>query len=99
MRGSGSEGQKPIHMVSAWANKARAVFGQMAVDEKTNEITAVPELLELLDIEGTIITADAMSCQKEIVRKIREKGADYVIRFIIGRCGGVFGGGQKPLGC
>ena len=79
MRGSGSEGQKPIHMVSAWANKARAVFGQMAVDEKTNEITAVPELLELLDIKGTIITADAMSCQKEIVRKISEKGADYVI--------------------
>ena len=79
MRGSGSEEQKPIHMVSAWANKAKAVFGQMAVDGKTNEITAVPELLELLDIEGTIITADAMSCQKEIVRKIREKGADYVI--------------------
>ncbi len=79
MRGSGSEEQKPIHMVSAWANKAKAVFGQMAVDGKTNEITAVPELLELLDIEGTIITADAMSCQKAIVRKIREKGADYVI--------------------
>ena len=51
----------------------------MVVDGKTNEITAVPELLELLDIEGTIVTADAMSCQKEIVRKIREKGADYVI--------------------
>jgi hypothetical protein len=46
MRGSGSEEQKPIHMVSAWANKAKAVFGQMAVDGKTNEITAVPELLE-----------------------------------------------------
>ena len=56
MRGSGSEEQKPIHMVSAWANKAKAVFGQMAVDGKTNEITAVPELLELLDIEGTIVT-------------------------------------------
>lgn len=79
IRGSKGEGQKPIHMVSAWANKARAVFGQLAVDEKTNEITAVPELLELLDIEGTIITADAMSCQKEIVKKISEKGADYVI--------------------
>jgi len=49
MRGSGSKEQKPIHMVSAWANKAKAVFGQMAVDGKTNEITAVPELLELLD--------------------------------------------------
>ena len=79
MRGSGGKEQKPIHMVSAWANKARAVFGQMAVEEKTNEITAVPELLELLDIENTIITADAMSCQKDIVKKISEKGADYVI--------------------
>ena len=79
MRGSGSKEQKPIHMVSAWANKAKAVFGQMVVDGKTNEITAVPELLDLLDIAGWIVTAGAMSCQKEIVRKISEKGADYVI--------------------
>jgi hypothetical protein len=64
MRGSARKEQKPIHMVSAWANKAQAVFGQLAVDKKSNEITAVPELLELLDIEGTVITADAMSCQK-----------------------------------
>ena len=66
-------------MVSAWASKARAVFGQLAVDEKSNEITAVPELLELLDIEGCIVTADAMSCQKEIAGKIIGKGADYVL--------------------
>ena len=66
-------------MVSAWANQAKVVFGQLAVNEKSNEITAVPELLELLEIENTIITADAMSCQKEIVKKIRDKGADYVI--------------------
>ena len=79
MRGSAGKEQKPIHMVSAWASKTRAVFGQMAVEEKTNEITAVPELLELLDIENTIITADAMSCQKDIVKKISSKGADYVI--------------------
>ena len=79
MRGSAGKAQKPIHMVSAWASKARAVFGQMAVEEKTNEITAALELLELLDIENTIITADAMSCQKEIVKTISEKGADYVI--------------------
>ena len=79
MRGSKDSDKKPIHMVSAWANKARAVFGQLATDEKSNEITAVPELLELLDIEGTIITADAMSCQKKIVKKISGKGADYVI--------------------
>ena len=66
-------------MVSAWASKARAVFGQISVKEKSNEITAIPELLELLDIEGTTVTADAMSCQKEIVKRIRENGADYVI--------------------
>lgn len=79
MCGSGGKKQKPIHMVSAWASKARAVFGQISVKEKSNEITAVPELLELLDIEGTTVTADAMSCQKEIVKRIRENGADYVI--------------------
>lgn len=66
-------------MVSAWASKAKAVFGQLAVDEKSNEITAVPALLELLDIKGCIITADAMSCQKEIVAKIVEGEADYTI--------------------
>ena len=79
IRGSRDGEEKPVHMVSAWANKARAVFGQLAVDEKSNEITAVPMLLELLDIEGCIITADAMSCQKEIVTKITEKGADYTL--------------------
>ena len=77
----GSKGteKEPIHMVSAWANKAHAVFGQVATEEKSNEITAVPELLELLDIKGTIITADAMSCQKKIVEKVIAKEADYVI--------------------
>ena len=79
MCGSRDGKAKPVHMVSAWASKARAVFGQLATAEKSNEITAVPMLLELLDIEGTIITADAMSCQKEIVAKITEKGADYTI--------------------
>ena len=79
MRGSRDGEENPVHMVSAWAGKARAVFGQLAVAEKSNEITAVPMLLELLDIKGTIITADAMSCQKEIVSKITEKGADYTI--------------------
>ncbi|MBR7172898.1 MAG: ISAs1 family transposase [Clostridia bacterium] len=79
MRGSKNGETKPVHMVSAWANKARAVFGQLAVAEKSNEITAVPMLLELLDIEGTIITADAMSCQKDICRTIAEKGGDYTI--------------------
>ena len=79
MRGSRDGDTRPVHMVSAWANKAKAVFGQLAVVEKTNEITAVPMLLELLDIEGTIITADAMSCQKDICAKITKKGGDYTI--------------------
>ena len=79
MRGSRDGEEKPVHMVSAWASKAKAVFGQLAVDEKSNEITAVPALLELLDIKGCIITADAMSCQREIVAKIVEGEADYTI--------------------
>ena len=79
MRGSRDKNKKPIHMISVWASKAKAVFGQMAADEKSNEITAVPELLELLDIEGTIVTTDAMSCQREIVKKIEDKKGDYVI--------------------
>ena len=79
MRGSRDKAKSPIHMVSAWANKAKAVFGQVVTDEKSNEITAVPILLELLDIRGTIVTADAMSCQTEIARTIVGKGADYVL--------------------
>ena len=79
MRGSRNGNEKPVHIVSAWASKAKAVFGQLAVAEKSNEITAVPMLLELLDIRGSIITADAMSCQKEIVATIIKKEADYTI--------------------
>ena len=79
VRRSGGNGKRPIHMVSAWANSNQMVLGQLATDEKSNEITAVPELLEMLDVAGCIITADAMSCQKEIVEKITEKEADYVL--------------------
>ena len=79
IRRSGGRDQKPIHMVSAWANQLQMVLGQLATDEKSNEITAVPELLEMLDIKGCIITADAMSCQKTITEKIAEKEADYVL--------------------
>ena len=79
VRRSGGKDTKPIHMVSAWANGQQMVLGQLATDEKSNEITAVPSLLEMLDVSGCIITADAMSCQKEIVKKIAEKGADYVL--------------------
>ncbi len=70
---------KPIHMVSAWANQQQMVLGEVAVKEKSNEITAGPQLLDILDISGCIVTADAMSCQKEIVKKVVEKGSDYVL--------------------
>ena len=70
--------KKAIHMVSAWAQSNGVVLGQMKVDDKSNEITAVPQLLELLDIKGCIVTLDAMGCQKDIARAILEKGANYV---------------------
>lgn len=71
--------KNPLHLVSAWACEARLTLGQVAVDAKSNEITAIPVLLELLDLKGCIVTLDAMGCQKEIVDAIREQKADYVI--------------------
>ena len=68
-----------IHMVSAWSSANQLVLGQIKTEEKSNEITAIPKLLELLVISGAIITIDAMGCQKKIVEKIVEKGADYMI--------------------
>ncbi len=74
------EGDKgAIHMVSAWATAQRLVLGQVKVDEKSNEITAIPELLKVLELQGCIVTIDAMGCQKEIVKLIRESAADYII--------------------
>jgi predicted transposase YbfD/YdcC len=80
-RGSASKkkGLKPLHMVSAWACEAGLTLGQVAVDEKSNEITAIPELLDLLELKGAVVTLDAMGLQQGIVEKIREKGADYVV--------------------
>ena len=78
-RGSGEDGKKAVHMVSAWLSEQKMVLGQIAVPEKTNEITAVPELIKMLDIGGCILTADAMSCQKTIVAEIIRKKAEYVI--------------------
>ena len=72
-------GQNPLHLVSAWARETRLVLGQVAVDEKSNEITAIPKLLELLELWGAVVTIDAMGCQKEIASKIRVGGADYVL--------------------
>lgn len=68
-----------IHMVSAWANKAGMSLGQVKTEEKSNEITAIPVLLEMLEIKGCIVTIDAMGCQTDISEKIIEKKADYVL--------------------
>jgi predicted transposase YbfD/YdcC len=72
-------GKKAIVMVSAWATANHLVLGQRKVDEKSNEITAIPELLQVLEIAGCIITIDAMGCQKEIAAEIVGQGADYVL--------------------
>jgi predicted transposase YbfD/YdcC len=72
-------GKSALHMISAWAVENGVSLGQRAVDGKSNEITAVPELLKLLELEGAIVTYDAMGCQKEIAQAIRDQGADYVL--------------------
>ncbi len=72
-------GKNAIHMVSAWALENSLVLGQVKVDDKSNEITAIPQLLNLLEVAGCIVTIDAMGCQKKIAEKIIEKGADYVL--------------------
>lgn len=72
-------GQDAIHMVSAWASGSGLVIGQIKVDDKSNEIPAVPELLEMLKIEGCIVTLDALHCQTQTVERILEKKADYVL--------------------
>ena len=79
IHGSKRGSRKAYHVVSAFAAENQLVLGEIVTDEKSNEIIAVPELLGSLNIEDSIVTADAMSCQKEIVRKIREGKADYVI--------------------
>ena len=66
-------------MVSAWASENRMVLGQVKVDDKSNEITAIPQLLELLDLSGCIVTIDAMGCQKDIAAQIVAQEADYVL--------------------
>ncbi|MGQ3685239.1 MAG: ISAs1 family transposase [Candidatus Loosdrechtia sp.] len=72
------KGTSALHMISAWATANGVVLGQRKCDEKSNEITAIPELLRLLDIHGCIVTTDAMGCQKEIAKQITEQGGDYV---------------------
>jgi predicted transposase YbfD/YdcC len=79
VRRSKSAGKTAIHMVSAFAARQRLVLGQVKVAEKSNEIIAIPKLLEMLAIEGAIITIDAMGCQRDIAQKVLDKKADYVL--------------------
>jgi len=74
-----AQGIPALHIVSAWAAENQLVLGQVAVEDKSNEITAIPKLLEILELHGAIVTIDAMGCQKEIAAKIRDRGADYVL--------------------
>jgi predicted transposase YbfD/YdcC len=81
LRGSADieRGRAAIHMVSAWATENKLSLGQVVVGEKTNEITAIPELLQLLEISGALVTIDAMGCQKAIADQIRQREADYAL--------------------
>jgi predicted transposase YbfD/YdcC len=69
-----------IHMVSAWCEDNEMVLGQLSTDEKSNEITAIPRLLKLIDISNAVVTVDAMGCQKQIAKAIVEEGGDYVLQ-------------------
>jgi predicted transposase YbfD/YdcC len=74
-----ANGGKPLHMVTAWACENRLVLAQEATDEKSNEITAIPKLLELLELKGCIVTLDAMGCQRAIAEQIKAQQGDYVM--------------------
>jgi predicted transposase YbfD/YdcC len=73
------KGQNPLHLVSAWAVEQGLVLGQVGTEEKSNEIEAIPRLLNMIAIENSIVTIDAMGCQKAIARQIREQKADYIL--------------------
>jgi len=80
IRGSRGRGaQSALHMVSAWAGTNNMVLGQLRTAEKSNEITAIPKLIRVLELKGCIVTIDAMGCQTAITQQIQESGADYVI--------------------
>jgi predicted transposase YbfD/YdcC len=74
-----AKGRSALHLVHAWATANHLLLGQVAVDEKSNEITAIPKLLKMLEISGAVVTIDAMGCQKEIARTIRGRKADYLL--------------------
>lgn len=75
-----ASGVKALHLVSAWASEARLTLGLVAVDDKSNEITAIPKLLQVLDLEGALVSIDAMGCQKDIADQVREQKADYLLQ-------------------
>ena len=79
LKGTRQAGKALVHMVSAWANSNNLVLGQRKVDDKSNEITAIPKLLQALELSGTVVTIDAMGCQKSIAEKIVAKKADYIL--------------------
>lgn len=78
-RGTATDQAHPLHMLNAWSVGNRLVLGQLAVEEKSNEMTAVPQLMDILDLKQCIVTADALNCQKKIAKKAIEKKADYVL--------------------
>ena len=79
MRGSADEVKRALHLVSAYASEERLVLAQQAVDEKSNEITAIPQLLEALDLRGSTVTIDAMGCQHAIADQIVAADGHYVL--------------------
>lgn len=74
-----ASGHAAIHMLSAWASEQQLVLGQLCVDEKSNEITAIPTLLAALDVSGCVVTIDAMGCQTEIAQQIIDQAGDYLL--------------------
>jgi predicted transposase YbfD/YdcC len=76
--GTVQDGLSALHLVNAWSTKAKLCLGQVAVDAKSNEITALPELLKMLDLKGALVSIDAMGCQKKIAEQIIQQGGDYV---------------------
>jgi len=84
-----AHGKAAVHMVSAWCDANAMVLGQVATDDKSNEITAIPRLLKLIDVTGAVVTIDAMGCQKEIAKTIVDQGGDYVLQ-LKGNQGGLY---------
>ena len=76
----GVDKKNPIHMVSAWSSESGLVLGQLSTHAKSNEITAIPKLLDTVDVRGVVVTIDAMGRQRDIAKKIIDKGGDYILQ-------------------